>query len=32
MRIFNTQKEALDGFAEWLLLKRYAPRTRKVYL
>ncbi len=32
MRIFTTQKEALDWFAEWLLLKRYAPRTRKAYL
>lgn len=31
MRIYNTQWEALSGFAEWLLLKRYAPKTRKVY-
>ena len=32
MRKYNTQKEALYGFEEWLLLKRYAPRTRQVYL
>lgn len=32
MRIYKTQWEAFDAFAEWLLLKRYSSKTRKTYL
>lgn len=32
MRMYNTQGEAIEAFAEWLLLKRYSPKTRKTYL
>lgn len=32
MRIYRTKWEALDGFQEWLLLKRYARSTRQQYL
>lgn len=32
MRIYKTQWEAIIGFTEWLLLKRYSPKTRKNYL
>lgn len=30
--MYKTQREAFDAFAEWLLLKRYSPKTRKTYL
>ena len=30
--MYKTQWEAFDAFAEWLLLKRYSPKTRKTYL
>lgn len=32
MRMYKTQWEAIIGFTEWLLLKRYSPKTRKNYL
>ena len=32
MRMYTTQGEAFRAFAEWLLLKRYSPNTRKTYL
>ncbi len=32
MRMYKTQGEAFKAFAEWLILKRYSPNTRKTYL
>ncbi len=32
MRIYKTQREAVEAFVEWLLLKRYSVKTRKTYL
>lgn len=30
--MYKTQWEAVDAFAEWLLLKRYSPKTRRSYI